>query len=43
MNIIPMMNEVLNISNPMIGEPALPDFRFSPDKGAQSMGISALD
>jgi len=43
MNIVPMMNEVLSIANPMIGESALPHFRVSPDKSAERMGVCALD
>ena len=43
MNIIPMMNEVLSIANPMIGESALPDFGFSPNKSAERVRVSALD
>ncbi len=43
MNIIPMMNEVLSIANPMIGESALPDFGVAPDKGAEFMGVRAFN
>jgi hypothetical protein len=43
MNVVPMMSEVVNITNPMIRKPALPDFRLAPYKGAECMGISSLD
>jgi len=43
MNIIPMMNEVLSIANPMIGESALPNFRVSSYESAEFMGVRALD
>jgi hypothetical protein len=42
MNIIMMMNEVLGIPNPMIGESALPDFGVAPDEGAEFVGVTAL-
>jgi hypothetical protein len=43
MNVIPMMSEVLNITNPMIRETALPNFRLAPDQGAERMGIPSFD
>ena len=43
MNVIPMMSEVVNITNPMIRKPALPDFRLAPDQRTERMGISSLD
>ena len=43
MNVIPMMNEVLSIANPMIRESALPDFGLSSDKSADRVRVSALD
>ena len=43
MNVIPMMSEVVNITNPMIGKPALPDFRLAPDHATERMGVSSLD
>jgi len=43
MNIIPMMNEVLSIANPMVGESALPHFGLSSDQSAERMRVSALD
>ena len=43
MNVIPMMSEVLSITNPMIRETALPNFRLAPDQGAERMGIPSFD
>jgi hypothetical protein len=43
MNIVPMINEVLSIPNPMIGESALPHFRVSPNKSTKRVRVSALD
>jgi hypothetical protein len=43
MNIVPMMNEVPSIANPMISKPALPDFGFASDEGAKFMRVCALD
>jgi len=43
MNVIPMVREVLMVTNPMIGESALPHFGLSPDKSAERMRVSALD
>ena len=43
MDIIPMMNEVLNIANSMIRESALPDFGFSSDESSEFMRVRALD
>jgi len=43
MNIIPMMNEVLSIPNPMIGKSSLPHFRISPDEIAEFVRIRSLD
>ena len=43
MNIVPMMNEVLSIANPMIGESALPNFRVSSYESAEVMGVRALN
>ena len=43
MNVIPMMNEVLSVTNPMIRKPALPDFRVAADQRPKRMRISALD
>jgi hypothetical protein len=43
MNIVPVMNEILSIANPMIGESTLPHVRFSPDEGAERVRVAALD
>ena len=43
MNIIPMMNEIPSIANPMIRESALPDFRIAPYESAELMRIRTLD
>ena len=43
MNVILMMNEILSISNAVIGKAALPDFGISPDQSAERMRVSALD
>jgi hypothetical protein len=43
MNIVPMMNEVLSITNSMIGKSALPDFGVAPDERAEFVGIGTLD
>jgi hypothetical protein len=43
MYIVPMMNEVLSIPNPMIDESALPHLRVSPDEGTEFVGVRALD
>jgi hypothetical protein len=43
MNVIPMMSEVLSITNPMIRETALPNFRLATDQGAERMGIPSFD
>jgi len=37
------MSEVLSITNPMIRETALPNFRLAPDQGAERMGIPSFD
>jgi hypothetical protein len=38
-----MMNEILSIANPMIGESVLPHFGISPDQSAERVRVSALD
>ncbi len=38
-----MMQEILLIANPVIGEPALPDFPLAAEDFTQSMRISTLD
>jgi hypothetical protein len=43
MNIIPMMNEVLNVADSMIGESAPPDFRVAPHERAEFVRVRALD
>jgi hypothetical protein len=43
MNVIPMIGEVVNITNPMIRKASLPDFRLAPDHATERMGISSLD
>ena len=40
MNVIPMMNEIPSIANPMIGKSALPDFGFSPDESTEFVRVS---
>ena len=43
MNVVSMIHEILDIANPVIGEPALPDFSFSAKDGPEGMGVSAFD
>ena len=43
MNVISMMNEILTVTNPMICEASLPDFRSSPNKSAERVRIAAFD
>ena len=43
MNIVPVMNEVLSIANPVIGKSTLPDVRVAPDKSVERVRVSALD
>jgi hypothetical protein len=43
MNIIPMINKVLSITNSMIGETTLPDFGFATNQRAERVRISALN
>jgi hypothetical protein len=38
-----MMDEILSIANPMIGETALPDFGIATDERAEFVGVSAFD
>lgn len=43
MNVIPMMQEILLISDTVIGESALPNFSPSTENGSQGVRVSALD
>jgi len=43
MNVIPMMNEVLSTTNPMIRKAPLPDFRFAPDQSPKRVRVASLD
>jgi len=43
MNVISMMNEIYFVANPMIGEPALPDFLATTNDPAEFVGVGALD
>ena len=43
MNVVPMMQEILSIPNPVIRKSALPDLASATDRRSQSIGISSLD
>jgi hypothetical protein len=43
MNVILMIDEILGVANPVIGESALPDFSVAAKNFAKSVGVSALD
>jgi len=43
MNVVPMVREVLGITDSMIGESALPDFSFPTKDGSEFMRIAAFD
>jgi len=43
MNVILVMQEVLLITNPVVGESALPDFAFATEDFAEGVGVSAFD
>ena len=43
MYVVPMMDEILSIADPVISEPALPNFRFAPDKRSEFMRICPFD
>ena len=43
MDVIFVMREILNISNSVIGEPALPDFSLSGEHCAQGVRRSTFD
>jgi len=43
MNVISMMYEIVRITNPMIGESALPDFLVAPDDRSEFMRVRSFD
>src|SRR5215470_11740015 len=43
MSVIPMMNEVPSIANPMIRKSALPHLRLAPNQCPKRMRVSAFD
>jgi hypothetical protein len=43
MNVIPMMNEIHLVANPMIRKSSLPDFLIAPDDTSESMRVRAID
>jgi hypothetical protein len=43
MNVVPVVQEVLGITDSMIGESALPDFPFPSEDRSEFMRIAALD
>ena len=43
MNVVQVMQEILFITNPMVGESALPDLSFSPKNCSEGMRVTAFD
>jgi|GEM_PF-5385223 len=43
MNVISMVYVIDFVANPVIGEPALPDFLVAPDAGSEFVRVGALD
>ncbi len=43
MNVVSMVDEILIIADPVIGESALPDFSLATEDGSEGMRIAAFD
>jgi len=43
MNVVPVMEEILVVANPVVSESALPNFSLSADDGSEGVRVSAFD
>ena len=41
-NVVPVIEEIVIVANPVVGESALPDFSLAPEDGSECMRIAAF-